>query len=84
MPAFMAYGYCTPLVQCTCCYPLFCMRRGYWFSCTRVKRIPHDNVLNRQEMVLIGMPVNCLSSGDLDAGGITFIPSLDSKGDNDG
>ena len=28
--------------------------------------------------------VNCLSSGDLDAGGITFIPSLDSKGDNDG
>lgn len=36
---FMAYGYCTPLVQCTCCYPLFCMRRGCWFSCTRVKRI---------------------------------------------
>ncbi len=25
--------------QCTCCYPLFCMRRGCWFSCTRVKRI---------------------------------------------
>ena len=28
-----------PLVQCTCCYPLFCMRRGCWFSCMRVKRI---------------------------------------------
>lgn len=44
----------------------------------------HDNVLNRQEMVLIGMLLIASSSGDTDAGGITFIPSLDSKGDNDG
>ncbi|STI75810.1 arginine/ornithine antiporter [Escherichia coli] len=25
--------------QCTCCYPLFCMHRGCWFSCMRAKRI---------------------------------------------
>ncbi len=55
MPAFMAYGYCTPLVQCTCCYPLFCMHRGCWFSLYARKTHTHDNVLNRQEMVLIGM-----------------------------
>lgn len=43
----------------------------------------HDNVLNRQEMVLIGMLL-IASVPATDAGGITFIPSLDSKGDNDG
>ena len=66
-----------------CCYPLFCMRRAAGFLYAR-KTHTHDNVLNRQEMVLIGMLLIASSSGDLDAGGITFIPSLDSKGDNDG
>lgn len=44
----------------------------------------HDNVLNRQEMVLIGMLLIASVPATSDAGGITFIPSLDSKGDNDG
>ncbi len=51
----MAYGYCTPLVQCTCCYPFVLYAPGLLVFLYARKTHTHDNVLNRQEMVLIGM-----------------------------
>ncbi len=50
----MAYGYCTPLVQCTCFIRCSVCTGAAGFP-VRAQNATHDNVLNRQEMVLIGM-----------------------------
>ncbi len=50
----MAYGYCTPLVQSLAVIRCSVCTGAAGFP-VRAKTHTHDNVLNRQEMVLIGM-----------------------------